>query len=75
MGREIELSISCVDCVRRGTADCADCLVSHVLGEEPDTLELSAESAKLADLFVAEGLVPRLRFVSLNARQRGDDDT
>jgi hypothetical protein len=73
MGQELELSISCHECVRRGTADCADCLVSHVLGEEPDTLELSVQSARVADLLVAEGLVPRLRFVSL-ARGPGGSD-
>jgi hypothetical protein len=71
----MELSISCHQCVRRGTEDCADCLVSFVFGEEPDQLVLSAESSKLADLIVTEGLVPRLRFVAIsstnsdNARQ------
>ena len=68
MGQEIELSISCHDCVRRGTDDCAECLVSYVLGEKPDSLELSVESAKVAELFVAEGLVPRLRYVAMSSR-------
>lgn len=72
MGQEIELSISCHDCIRRGTSDCADCLVSYVLGEEPDQLALSAQSAKVAELFVAEGLVPKLRFVAISSRS-GDD--
>jgi len=74
MGREIELSISCRDCVRRSTPDCADCLVTHVLGEEPDSLEMSADTVKVVELFVAEGLVPRLRFVShTNAVERSPD--
>ena len=68
MSHEIELSISCSDCVRRGTPDCADCLVSFVLGEEPDTLELTARDAEITELFVSEGLVPRLKFVSLTRR-------
>ena len=62
VAREIELSISCTDCVRRGTSDCADCLVSHVLGDEPDQLELTVEDAKVTRLFVEGGLVPALRY-------------
>jgi hypothetical protein len=65
VAKEIELSISCAECVRRGTEDCSDCLVSCVLGGEPDSLDLDAESARAAALFAAEGLVPRLRFVSI----------
>jgi hypothetical protein len=68
MNHEIELSISCNDCVRRATPDCADCLVSYVLGSEPDSLELTSQDAQIAELFVAEGLVPRLKFVSLTRR-------
>ncbi len=72
MARDIEVSISCGDCVRRGTPDCADCLVSYVLGEEPDSLTLTAESARLADLISAEGLVPSLKFVTLRGGRSGD---
>jgi len=61
----MEFSISCDRCVRRGTPDCADCLVTFVIGDEPDQLELGAESARAADLLIAEGLIPRLRFVAL----------
>ena len=46
MSNEIELSISCNDCVRRGTPDCADCLVSFVLGEEPDELVMTARRGR-----------------------------
>lgn len=69
MSHEIELAISCQDCVRRGTDDCHDCLVSFVLGAEPDELALDAEASRVADLFVAEGLVPHLRFVSITSRR------
>lgn len=68
MGREIELSISCTECVRRGTDDCRDCLVSFVLGDEPEQMALDAESARITDLLVSEGLVGRLRFVSGRGR-------
>ena len=62
MANEIELSISCSDCVRRGTPDCADCLVSFVLGEEPDALVLSEQDAQVVQLFTAQGLVPTLKY-------------
>ena len=55
MSNEIELSISCSDCVRRGTPDCADCLVSFVLGDEPDELVMTSCDADVVQLFT----VPR----------------
>jgi len=62
MSNEIELSISCNDCVRRGTPDCADCLVSFVLGVEPDELVMTAEEADVVQLFTSQGMMPRLKF-------------
>lgn len=62
MSQEIELSISCHECVRRGTSDCADCLVTFVLGEEPEALVLSPHEAEVVGLFTTEGLVPSLKF-------------
>jgi hypothetical protein len=62
MTKEIELSISCRDCVRRGTPDCSDCLVTFVLGGEPDALNLTEDEAHVVQLFTAEGLVPTLKF-------------
>ena len=59
---EIELSISCTDCVRRSTPDCSDCLVSFVLGGEPSALELTTEMADVAVLLNAQGMIPRLKF-------------
>jgi hypothetical protein len=70
MHERIEVSISCGECVRRGTPDCADCLVTHVVGSEPDSLELGDVAARAAELLVAEGLVPRLRFVPMSNRDR-----
>jgi hypothetical protein len=67
---EIELSISCTDCVRRSTPECGDCLVSFVLGGEPETLELSPSMADLASLLHGEGMIPRLKFVSLRTGER-----
>jgi hypothetical protein len=62
MSNEIELSISCNDCVRRGTPDCADCLVSFVLGEVPDELVMTADEADVVQLFTSQGMMPRLKF-------------
>jgi hypothetical protein len=62
MSQEIELSISCHDCVRRGTPDCSDCLVSFVLGETPEALELTAQDADVVNLLTAGGLIPTLKY-------------
>ncbi len=62
MASGIEFSISCNDCVRRGTNDCADCLVSFVLGETPDELVMTSTDAQVVQLFAAQGMIPRLKF-------------
>ena len=62
MAKEIELSISCHECVRRATPDCADCLVSFVLGGPPEELVMSVKEAEIVELFTAEGLLPTLKF-------------
>ncbi len=59
---DIELSISCTECVRRFTPDCADCLVTFVLGDEPDELTLSPQLAGAASLLSSQGMIPRLKF-------------
>ena len=64
MTNEVEVSISCEDCVRRGTPDCSDCLVSFVVGSTPDELTLSDRDAQVVALFTAEGMVPALRYRS-----------
>jgi hypothetical protein len=62
MTKEIELSISCHDCVRCGTSDCADCLVTFVLGETPDEMTLSEDDADVVELLTREGLLPTLKY-------------
>jgi hypothetical protein len=62
MSKEIELSISCHECVRRGTPDCSDCLVTFILGETLEELVLSASEAEVIELFTAEGLLPTLKY-------------
>jgi hypothetical protein len=58
----IEFSISCNDCVRRGTPDCEDCLVSFVLGDTPDELVMTSHDADVVQLFTSQGMMPRLKF-------------
>ncbi len=62
MAKEIEISISCHECVRRSTPDCEDCLVTFVLGETPDELVMTSEEAEVVELFTQAGLVPTLKF-------------
>jgi hypothetical protein len=62
MTQEIELSISCHDCVRRGTPDCSDCLVTFILGDTPDELEMTSKEVDVVQLFTAEGLLPTLKY-------------
>lgn len=64
MRREIQMSVSCHDCVRRSTPDCDDCLVSYVLGESPDQLTMTSDEVVMTEMLTSEGLIPRLRFVS-----------
>ena len=59
---DIELSISCSDCERRSTPDCEDCLVTFVLGDQPEELTLSTELADVASLLSSHGMIPRLKF-------------
>ena len=64
MRRDIQMSISCRDCVRQSTPDCEDCLVSYVLGDTPDELTMTSDEVEITELLTSEGLLPRLRFVS-----------
>lgn len=62
VANEIELSISCNDCIRRGTPDCSDCLVSFVIGEAPDELVMTSADAQVVQLLSTQGMIPRLKF-------------
>jgi hypothetical protein len=62
MSKNIEVSISCNECVRRSTPDCDDCLVSFVLGSSPDELVMSSDEAKIIEIFTREGMIPSLKY-------------
>jgi hypothetical protein len=56
------ISISCDDCSLQGTDACQDCLVSFVLGREPDdAVVVDVEEARAMRMLSRAGLVPRLR--------------
>ena len=56
------LTIDCADCALEGTAACADCVVTFIIGREPDEA-LVVDAAEVRALRALErgGLVPALR--------------
>jgi hypothetical protein len=60
------ISISCDDCDLRGSSACDDCLVSFVLGREPDdAVVVDVEEARAMRMLSRAGLVPGLRHSEL----------
>lgn len=68
MRHEIEVSISCHECVRRDTPDCQGCLVSFVLGGAPDSLELTPSEAAVVNILTKEQMIPALRFEPVSTK-------
>ena len=59
------ISLSCDDCQLQHTTACDDCLVSFVLGRDPeDAVVIEADEARAMRLLSGAGLVPELRFAS-----------
>lgn len=55
-------TIDCADCAHRDTPVCDDCVVSFVVGREPDdALVVDAEEARAVRLLAHAGLVPGVR--------------
>ncbi len=65
MSERVQLTISCSCCVRRGTPDCDDCLVSFVIDRHSDELQMEPDDMRAAQMLVAEGLVGPLRYLSV----------
>jgi hypothetical protein len=62
---EGELTIDCDCCTLRDTDACSDCVVSFLLGREPDdAVVIDAEEARAMRMLERAGLVPTLRFSS-----------
>ena len=59
------ITVSCDECRLQGTGACDDCLVSFVLGRDPeDAVVIDAEEARAVRMLSHAGLVPALRFAS-----------
>ncbi len=57
------LTIDCDCCSLRDTAACDDCVVSFLLGREPeDAVVIDADEARAMRMIERAGLVPKLRF-------------
>jgi hypothetical protein len=57
------LIIDCDRCALQDTEACDDCVVSFVLGREPDdAIVIDAEEARAMRMLERAGLVPSLRF-------------
>jgi hypothetical protein len=57
------LVIDCESCALQGTDACDDCVVSFLLGREPDdAVVIDADEARAMRMLERAGLVPTLRF-------------
>ncbi len=61
--RRDQLTIDCDCCALQGTDACDDCVVSFLLGREPDdAVVIDADEARAMRMLERAGLVPTLRF-------------
>lgn len=57
------ITVDCDACAMQHTAACADCVVSFVLGREPDdAVVIDAQEARAMRMLAQAGLLPSLRF-------------
>jgi hypothetical protein len=62
------LTIECDQCVLRNTDACSDCLVTFVLGREPDdAVVIDADEARAVRMLERAGLLPSLRYQEATA--------
>lgn len=55
-------TVDCADCAHRATPVCDDCVVSFIVGREPDdALVVDADEARAVRLLAHAGLVPGVR--------------
>ena len=58
------LTISCSDCEMQGTDACEECVVTFIVGRDPDdAVVIDAGEARAVRLLASAGLVPGLRHV------------
>ena len=59
---DVPMTIDCADCDHRGTEICDDCVVSFIVGREPDdAVVVDADEARAVRLLEHAGLVPGVR--------------
>jgi hypothetical protein len=57
------ITVECDSCVMRETGACEDCVVTFLLGREPDdAVVIDAEEARAMRMLEQAGLLPSLRF-------------
>ncbi|MHB1555141.1 MAG: hypothetical protein ACYCSX_15850 [Acidimicrobiales bacterium] len=57
------ITVECDSCVMRGTAACDDCVVTFLLGRDPDdAVVIDADEARAMRMLERSGLLPTLRF-------------
>ncbi len=57
------ITVECDSCVMRGTGACDDCVVTFLLGREPDdAVVIDAEEARAMRMLEQAGLLPSLKF-------------
>jgi hypothetical protein len=60
---ETSITVDCEGCVGREHDACGDCVVTFILGREPDdAIIIDAGEARAVRMLGAVGLVPPLRF-------------
>jgi hypothetical protein len=65
-------TIDCDCCTLRDTAACEDCVVTFLLGREPDdAVVVDADEARAMRMLERAGLVPALRFSQQGFSQQG----
>jgi hypothetical protein len=57
------MRIDCSECVMESTIVCRDCVVSHLLVEIGEAVELDDERSEALHALADGGLVPRLQLV------------
>ena len=66
------ITIECEGCSGRQLKACDDCVVSFILGREPDdAIIIDADEARAVRLLGDAGLVPPLRFDAVRPRRLG----
>ncbi len=57
------ITVACESCVMRETDACDDCVVTFLLGREPDdAVVIDADEARAMRLLEQAGLLPTLKF-------------